>query len=140
MKNSILMITAAMLAACAPEAAEVDEPVEPVAGADMDAEMENAAMAPDGGPMAGTYEVTDTDGVARINVLNEDGTYTYAEGEEMVAEGTYTVGEDMSVCFDAANDDGPPLCVTPNEAAEDGSWTTVTSDDGRELTVRRVEG
>jgi uncharacterized lipoprotein NlpE involved in copper resistance len=119
------------LAACSP----VEEEAAPAEEA-MEAVVEAAPLAPDGGPFAGTFELTDEEGNTYQAVMNADGTFSVDNVEGGVNTGTYEVNE-TGFCAVSDNEEGNTGCIVSSEAGEDGSWVN-TLDDGMVRTVRRV--
>ena len=121
------------LAACGE--AETEEPVvEEVAVEEPAAQV---AMAADGLPMAGTYEVTNADGESYTQVVSDDGTYvnTMADGTEVT--GTWTSERPDQWC--GAADGEEVECATETIDA-DGVWTSVSDTDPEDVTtVTRIE-
>ena len=130
MKKWIALASMAALAACAEAEAPAPEPTE---------EVVEAATAIDGGPLAGAYQTTDTEGTEAMWTLAEDGTFTLeTEGEDPVS-GTYTNtpgDEGATFCADPDGDEAGETCFAISVPGEDGSWTA-TDPDGNVLTVSR---
>ncbi len=131
MKKIAIVASMAVLAACTnaeEEAAPAEEATEAV--------VEAAPLAPDGGPFAGTFELTDEEGNTYQAVMNADGTFSVDNVEGGVNTGTYEVNE-TGFCAVSDNEEGNTGCIVSGEADADGSWVN-TSDDGMVRTVRRV--
>lgn len=129
MKKLIFVASVFALAACSEPAPAPEAPVETVAPTP------EAAMAPDGQPAAGSYDVTYADGSTGQVTMTADGTYSGVQGDVTT---TGTVAEvDGKTCFDPAGDDTAAVCWTESEAAADGSWTA-TNDAGETVTVKRA--
>jgi len=130
MKKIALIAGVLALAACAEAEAPEPEPTEEVA---------EAPMAIDGGPLAGSYSTTDSEGTASVWTLAEDGTFTLVtEGMDPVT-GTYTntPGENgATFCADPEGEEAGETCFAISVPAEDGSWTA-TDPDGNVLNVSR---
>lgn len=126
MKKLLAVAAVTALFACngaeAPAPAEVEE-------------VSTAADVPDGGPVPGTYTVTNADGSIVLWTNLDDGTYSsQVEGAEPTT-GTYTmVGRNY--CFDPAGDEEGETCLAFSDANEDGSWVS-TRPDGTQATVVR---
>lgn len=133
MKKLILIAGVAALAACAESATEetVEENVMVADEASAD-----TMMAPDGGPIEGSYEVTTADGTKRVTTISADGTYIQVQDGQTIASGTMTMQDEDTACFDAAGDDEGPVCYD-SEIGEDGTWTSKGPDG--DATVVRVE-
>lgn len=137
MKKFLLIAGVATLAACsANENVDADE--EAVNDTAMEeAATEEATAAPDGGPIAGTYQITSEEGESWTTVIAADGSYTttYPDGTE--ESGTMMMQDDVTACFDNAADEEGPMC-SQSSIAEDGTWTA-TNERGT-VTVERQDG
>lgn len=132
--KKLVACAALALAACS----GADEAAEPAAEETAVVE-EAAATAVDGGPVAGTYEVTGPNGEMNTVVLSADGTAVYTAADGTVTNGTYTGGTATE-----------PYCVTMEgeteadcfaEAITDGVWTATNQADPEDVwTVVRAEG
>lgn len=134
MKKLVLLAGAALLASCGEYEAEAPE--EEVAE-EAEEMVEEAAMAPDGGPLAATYEVTPEEGDSWTTTINEDGSYTATYADGTVETGTMEMQDEDTACFDTAGDEEGPMC-SDSTIAEDGTWTA-TGEMGT-VTVVRVGG
>ncbi|WFL77161.1 hypothetical protein P7228_14380 [Altererythrobacter arenosus] len=133
MKRWIALASVAALAACSEAEAPAPEPTE---------EVVEVPMAVDGGPLAGSYATTDSNGGKAVWTLAEDGTFTLAADGADPVTGTYsnTPGDDgATFCADPEGDDAGETCFAISNPAEDGTWTA-TDPDGNVLTVSRSEG
>jgi hypothetical protein len=125
-----LIAVTAMAALCACGQADEAEP------ASSETEVA-AADVPDGGPVEGSFTVTNMDGSTTSWTNNEDGTYNAVLGDGTEGSGTFTMtGRDY--CYDPAGDgEGlEEICLAFSKAAEDGSWTSMRPD-GSKATVKR---
>lgn len=139
MKKTMLFIGVAALAACAETATEEAAEENGMAMEDeMAMEETSMATAPDGGPVAGTYEVTNADGESWTTTINADMTYSQTMNGEEVETGTMRMQDNMTACFDPAGEEEGESCST-SMVAEDGTWTA-SNDEGEEVTVVRVQG
>jgi hypothetical protein len=123
--RSVALIAAFALAACS--GAEEPAPEETVTEA-------AAPTAPDGGTVAGVYEVTGPDGTVLTQTVNADGTLvtTTAEGETI--EGTYTGGAGGEpFCITQPNDEGVAETSCYTEVIADGVWTATNTDDPEDV-------
>ena len=137
MKKLILLAGVAALASCGDTAAvEEEAPAEDVA---MEAAAEEeAATAPDGGPMAGSYSLRDMDGnEVGVTTINEDGTYTYAGADGEAMSGTMSMKDDKA-CFDPEGE-AEEVCYPDGGMSEDGDWIRVDPDGNPVGTIVRVE-
>jgi len=127
-------VAALALVACGE--AETEEPVveeeavveEPAA---------EVAMAADGMPLTGTFEITTSEGETYTQVVSADGTYvnTYADGRE--ATGTWSSEGPGHWC--GALDGEETECSTES-VDENGVWTSVSESDPEDVTtIVRVE-
>lgn len=133
MKKLILLASCATLWACAESATE--EAAEEVAEESEEA-VEDAMMAPDGGPIAGSYEVTLEDGTVYTTTIADDGTYMQVMADGTTNSGTMMMQDEDTACFDDAADEEGPICYD-STIGEDGTWTS-TGPEGS-ATVVRVE-
>ena len=132
MQKWILALGAVALAGCqqaAEDDAAVDDAAEDV--------VVSEPTAPDGGPFAGTFILTDADGVEYENVINADGTFSIENGDGTTTTGSYEVN-DTGFCLTIDGDDENAPCITSSEVAEDGTWVN-TNPEGESFTLRRVE-
>lgn len=128
MKKIFAIAALAVVAACSqaetePEVVATEEVVE-----------EAAVMAADGQPPAGTYRVTDADGVVHEEVLLEDGTYTSTAPDGTVTRGTWNQKAPDTYCY--TEEGAEEVCNTEGIDAN-GVWTS-TGPDGKSSTVERV--
>lgn len=119
MKKLVLLAGVFALGACQSEPAE-----EPVAE-ETEAAVEEAALAVDGLPGAGTYQVVMVDGAEGTYVAAEDGTYTWTVGDT-VETGTWSIIMPDQWCDQAEGTDAP-VCHTES-ISEDGVWSSVDSE------------
>lgn len=127
MKKLIAVAAAAILYACGP--AEEAEPAPEAEAA--------AADVPDGGPVAGSYTVTNEDGSTTAWTNNSDGTYNGTMPDGTESSGTFNMAG-REYCYDPAGDgeDLGEVCLAFSDASEDGSWVS-TRPDGSTATVKR---
>ena len=123
---------AGALAACGDAAEEADDTATEEA-----APAETAALALDGGPFAGVYEVTSADGATVMTeTVNADGTVTNVMGEE-TRTGTWTSTGPDNYCA-TYEGDTEASCYTETMSA-DGVWSAVNVNDPEDAwTVKRV--
>lgn len=123
MRNLAMAMAALTMAGCA------SEPAEEPAG-------QQESMTANG-TVAGTYEVSGSDGTVSIVTLNADGTYSQItpEGTD-AADGTFEV-VDGKTCFKQHIIGAEPLCYTESARGEDGSYIA-TPDGGEPLNVTPV--
>ncbi|MWV27672.1 hypothetical protein [Aurantiacibacter rhizosphaerae] len=122
------------LAACGE--AETEEPMmeEEVVVAEPAAEV---AMAADGMPMAGTFEVTNAEGETYTQVVSDDGTYTSTRADGTVTNGTWTSERPDQWC---GADEGEEVECATETIDADGVWTSVSDNDPEDVsTVVRVD-
>lgn len=89
--------------------------------------------------MAGTYEVTNSQGAVLQSRLHEDGTYTDTTDGEVVETGTWTE-EGNQVCFTPEmQQQAQPqeYCYAISETGESGVFEA-TSTEGETTTVTKV--
>ena len=127
MKKFFAILSIAALAACgSPEAEE-----ESVAVAEAEAPAEVMSL----------HETSWTfvmDDMEILESIDADGNYIANAGDDHFDHGTY-VSIDGKQCFTSAmNDEGQDCWTTPAQTAV-GEATPITSDNGEELTVTRVE-
>ncbi len=132
--KKLVIVAAVVLAACG--GAETEEPM-----ADEETVVEEpaveVAMAADGLPLVGTFEVTNAEGETYTQVVSADGTYvnTYADGRE--ATGTWSSEEPGQWCGAL---DGEEIECSTESVDEDGVWTSVSDNDPEDVaTIVRVE-
>lgn len=126
----------AVLALAACGEAETEEPM---VEEEMVAEEPAAdvAMAADGQPMEGTYEITNSDGETHTQVVNADGTYlnTYPDGREET--GTWTSESPDQWCGAL---DGEEIECSVETIDEDGVWTSTSENDAEDVaTIVRID-
>ena len=128
MKELIAVAALATLCACG----QADE-AQPAPGV---AEVA-AADVPDGGPVEGSYTVTNADGSTTSWTNNGDGTYSATLGDGTEGSGTFAMAG-REYCYDPVGDgEGlEEVCLAFSDPAEDGSWTS-TRPDGSTATVKR---
>ena len=100
-----------------------------------------APTAPDGGTLAGVYEVTGPDGTVLTQTVNADGTVTSMSADGATVAGTYTGGAGGEpYCITQPNDEGAQETACYVEViGEDGVWTATNRDDPEDIwTVVRV--
>ena len=130
MKRILILAAVAAVAACAEPAEPETEAVEEVA--------EAVAIAADGQPTAGTYLVTDAEGVAQTEVLAEDGTFTTTNAEgEVTDTGTWEQKDPNTYCYTSNAEGSEQICNT-EEVGDDGVWRS-TNPSGETAIVERVE-
>lgn len=126
----------AVLALAACGEAETEEPV---VEEEMVAEepASEVALAADGQPMEGTYEITNSDGETHMQVVSADGTYinTYPDGREVT--GTWSSESPDQWCGAA---DGEEIECSVEAIDENGVWTSASESDPEDVsTIVRVE-
>ncbi len=122
------------LAACGE--AETEEPMveEEMVAEEPAAEV---AMAADGMPMAGTFEITRADGETYTQVVSDDGTYVNTMPDGTEVRGTWTSERPDQWC--GANEGEEVECSTETVDA-DGVWSSVSDNDPEDVTtITRVE-
>lgn len=132
MKILVLIAALASLSACGGAATEETAPAEATV-----AEEAVVTTAADGGPLTGTFAVTNAAGEVSTEVLLEDGTYT---GTNTAGEATKGVWEQRSpneFCSQASDEE--EMTCFAETMNEDGVWTSTNQDDGQVSTVERVE-
>jgi uncharacterized lipoprotein NlpE involved in copper resistance len=140
MRKSILLACAAVsfaLTGCnnAADDAATDEAAADDAAAEAEAPEETASVAADGGPSAGTYEVTKADGSVHTYVANADGTFEYTNADGTTVTGTWRQDGPNRWCD--TPEGGEEVCFT--ETMVDGVYTSVSETDPTDTsTIRRV--
>ena len=131
---SIAAIAAFALAGC--EAGE--EPVAPAAEEESLSPAETAMMAPDGLPLYGVFEVSETDGDTQyMRNVKEDGTLVNVMAGEGPVPGTWTM-EDGNFCV-TMEGEADATCYA--NAMTDGTWTATNVANPDDVwTVERVMG
>lgn len=119
MKKLVLLAGVFALGACQ------SEPDEKPVAEETEAPVEEAALAVDGQPGAGTYQVVMVDGTEGTYVAAEDGTYTWTAGDT-VETGTWSIIMPDQWCDQAAGTEAP-VCHT-EMISEDGVWSSVDAD------------
>lgn len=90
--------------------------------------------APDGGTVAGVYEVTGPDGQVLTQTVNADGTVITTSADADPVEGTYTGGGGGEpFCITQPNEEGAAETACYNEVITDGVWTATNSDDPEDV-------
>ncbi|HWT31269.1 MAG TPA: hypothetical protein VEB68_00770 [Croceibacterium sp.] len=125
MKQIAMVCALVALAACRQDAAAPAE--------------EETATAEQGAPAAwgleaGTYAYSRSDGVAGINTVAADGTYSNAVNSGEIETGTWAQEGELG-CFAPA--EGDKRCYTFTQPDASGSFTG-TMADGTTVTVRKV--
>ncbi len=126
----------AMLALAACSEAETEEPMveEEVA---MEEPVVTAPMAADGMPMAGTFEITNSDGETYTQVVAEDGTYTNTMADGTQVNGTWTSERPDQWC---GADEGEEIECSVETIDENGAWTSTSETDPEDYsTIRRID-
>jgi hypothetical protein len=119
MKKLFLIAGVFALGACQSEPAE-----EPVVE-ETEAAVEEVALAVDGLPGAGTYEVVMADGTEGTYVAAEDGSFTWTAGDT-VDTGTWSIVMPDQWCEQA---DGAEEVICHTEAiSEDGVWSSYDAE------------
>ena len=129
MKKIVAVAALAIVTACSQ--AETEAEAEPTEEAVVE---EAAVMAADGQPPAGTYTVTDAEGVEYTEVLLEDGTYTSTGPDGTVESGTWVQKSPDTYCYTPEGEE--ERCNTET-IDENGVWTS-TDTEGNSSTVVRV--
>jgi hypothetical protein len=131
MKKLILIAGVFALGACQSEPAE-----EPMAE-ETEAPVEEVALAVDGLPAVGTYQVVSVDGTEGTYVAAEDGTYTWTVGDT-VETGTWSVEPPDRWC-NLPEGAEEAACFTES-ISEDGVWSSVDADGNPDAaSIVRVE-
>lgn len=133
MRTLVTLAALATLTACGSNAAEdaaLDTP---------EAEEENSLGSTAMGDIAGTYEITLSDGSVALQTINEDGTYvdTTSDGTR-TGGGTWRVGDAGAMCFDPEGND-PEECFAGGEPGENGAFEVLGSDGSVTSSVRKIE-
>lgn len=133
MRTLVTLAALAALTACGSNAAEdaaTDTPE-----AEEDITLGSTAM----GDVAGTYEITLSDGSVALQTINEDGTYvdTTSDGTR-TGGGTWRVGDAGAMCFDPEGED-PEECYAGGEPGENGAFEVLGSDGSVTSSVRKIE-
>ncbi|QYJ06165.1 hypothetical protein [Qipengyuania flava] len=133
MRTLVTLAALATLTACGSEAAEDAAPDTTEAGEEIT--LGSTAM----GDIAGTYEITLSDGSVALQTINEDGTYadTTSDGTR-TGGGTWRVGDAGAMCFDPEGDD-PEECYAGGEPGENGAFEVLGSDGSVTSSVRKIE-
>lgn len=131
MKKIVLALAATTaLAGCGSNEAEA--PVEP---ADTTVAQTDTASA---GQMAGTYEITESDGTVTRQEVNADGTYVDRDLDGNETErGTWRQSGDQ-LCYDAEGD-AAEVCWIGGAPGADGSFEATTPDGSASATIRKIE-
>ncbi|HSG33729.1 MAG TPA: hypothetical protein VLA37_04280 [Sphingomonadaceae bacterium] len=98
-----------------------------------------AADVPDGGPVVGSYTVTNPDGTVMTWTNVDDSTYSAVMADGSETAGTFVM-TGREYCYDPAATeagDEAEICLSFGDAAEDGSWIS-TRPDGTQATVVRI--
>ncbi|KLI63289.1 hypothetical protein AAV99_11540 [Aurantiacibacter marinus] len=123
------------LAACnsgeeAAEAPAVDEAMvadEPAA---------EVALAADGQPATGTYEVTLADGSVITEIVNADGTMSWISSDGTEGSGTWRTDGPNVWC---STDEGEAETCSDEVVGEDGVWTSINRESGNTAIVVRAD-
>jgi hypothetical protein len=129
-KLALAAALGAALTACGDAAEESDEPV----AVETPAATETVAAAE---TAPGTYEF-DMEGTATVATLNADGTYTDAQGGDVIESGTWENHADGKTCFDPEGDDTPATCYTISASDADGTFTATPDNGGDPLTISKT--
>lgn len=131
--KKLVIISAIALAACnSAEDAATDEAATEEAVVE-----EVASTAADGGPSAGTYEVTDADGTVNTYVANEDGTFVFSNADgEQIATGTWRQDGPNRWCDTAEGEEEECYIESVDE---NGVYNSVNENDPEETsTIVRI--
>lgn len=133
MRTLVSLAALATLTACGSNAAEDAAPDTPEAEEEIT--LGSTAM----GDIAGTYEITLSDGSVALQTINEDGTYvdTTSDGTR-TGGGTWRVGDAGAMCFDPEGDD-PEECYAGGEPGENGAFEVLGSDGSVTSSVRKID-
>lgn len=137
MRRSVFLLAAASfaLAACnsgeeAAEAPAVDEAM--VA----DEPAEEVALAADGQPAPGTYEVTLADGSVVTEIVNADGTISWTSTDGTEGSGTWRTDGPNVWC---STDEGEAETCSDEVVGADGVWTSINRESGDTAIVVRAD-
>lgn len=125
MKKLIAIAGCAILAACSQGEAPAEQ--ETVVAAE---------EAPAEDSMAGSYDVTASDGSVSTTTIDADGNYVTTSADGTETERGTMVQTNGQTCFNSAVEGSAPDCWTDGEPAADGSWVA-TSDAGETVTVMK---
>ncbi|MFB0613171.1 hypothetical protein [Aurantiacibacter poecillastricola] len=133
------LIAVFALTACAEPATDETMVEEEVAAEEPAPEpAEEVAMAVDGMPMAGTFEITNADGETYTQVVNEDGTYTNTMADGSVVDGMWSSESPDQWCGAL---EGEGVECSTEMVDENGVWTSTSNDDPEDVTtIVRLDG
>lgn len=134
MKKTYAFVAVLTLAACGEAATE-----EPVAeeGVVIEEPAAEVAMAADGMPMAGTFEVTNSEGETFTQVVSDDGTYTNTMADGSQVTGTWSSENPNQWC---GADEGEEIECSTETVDENGVWTSVSDNDPEDVaTIVRLD-
>ena len=127
-----------ILAACAALAACGSNEADETAGDDAAASAGETTGDVAATDMAGTYEITMSDGRVAIQTLNADGTYSDTIDGQVTESGTWRQSGDQ-LCY-TAQGAASESCYSGGPANADGSFEVTGPDGTVSSTVRRIEG
>ena len=131
MTRAFLAASVLLLASCGTS----EQPATPVATEAEPPAVE--ANAVDGGPVAGTYEVTSAKGDKQTIMLNADGTGTSTDAAGKTNNITYTGGTADEPYCETMEGDSDDTCY--NEVMKDGVWSATNPEDPTDTwTVKRA--
>ncbi|MEL1250020.1 hypothetical protein [Aurantiacibacter gilvus] len=129
MKKLLVISSIVALAACGEQATEEDS----VVAAEPEAEAPAEVMS-----LTETTWTFVMDDMEILESIDADGNYIANAGDEHFDHGTYELVDGMQ-CFTSAMNDEGQECWTAPATMEIGESADITSDQGAELTVTRVE-
>lgn len=95
------------------------------------------AMAADGMPMAGTYEITTAEGETYTQVVSEDGTYVNTMPDGTEVNGTWTSERPDQWC---GASEGEEVECSTEMVDENGVWTSTSDNDPEDVaTIVRLD-
>ena len=133
MKKIIALAGAFALAACGGN--DVEEPVDTTTADDTVA-MDDSAMPAGAMQYAGTYEGSAEDGTPWSITLDDDGTYSQTEGENVTGEGSWTWSEAAGLCL-ATEGEAARDCFDMGDVQSDGT-VEFTDTTGETMTMNKT--
>ena len=127
MKKFLVVTCVMTMAACG--SPQVDEEAAAVEGAETATEVMS---------LKETFWTFTQDGTDLFESIDADGNYIADAGDEHFDHGTYELVDGKQCFTSAMNDEGQVCWTTPAQIAV-GESVDITSDQGEELTVTRVE-
>ncbi|TNE33263.1 MAG: hypothetical protein EP350_04430 [Alphaproteobacteria bacterium] len=132
MKKIILVAALATVTACN----QAEAPAEPEATEE--AAVESVAVAADGLPSVGVYNVTSADGTTSTFEAKEDGTYVATDADGNVTETGKWRQESQNVWCETPDTEGASE-VCYDERMEDGVYKSTNRATGETATITRPE-